>query len=699
MKYSKPTDRLEKTTYAPFSLPIDRPVALYYRQSSDAQIGNYSTSMQIEDLPAEFARMGWKRDQIISIDEDAGISGTTAIDERVGMSRLYDLVTTGKIGAVGCVNVDRLFRDQYLAQAGKFLEACAENRVIVVSPGTMPYAFHDPVYGDFHSRRFLDDCRAAGEFLKSHVIGRMYKAKLKKSLSGKWVGGGIPLGYAVAKEGNFVVFEPIAAVIREYFRLFVGDFEGRVLALSKHIEANGPYLPLDDPAVIKLARDMEINFYVAKNIKPKSGGHYFLTVGGLRHIFTNAMYLGYWVVKNSVMVATDRQSGEMLIDSETGKLIPIVTHEALIDHNTWFKAFNYLSRIDIFGENNPDFCPHHVTRPKTVSPKKEDRPILDGLLYFEHPITGELRRTAVSHDERKNVMYVASYSTNTNQKQLWSKKVSLVNDAVIERIRFALASTARRNKAADAIENDRNEYETERTNLIKHIEHDDRNLRNLTAEIANEDNPEIRRYYKDQFAEILSDKQRLERKVVNLDKEATKPMNLQAFREKFYGWWTEWDNLSIDERKTVVKLLLDRVVAHIDGSNFVLTLVFNDGCTDTAIVPRWHGGWTNEENEALKELVAVGADQVEVCQAFPEKTWNAIHHHMRYQNLGVGYLAMQDKPIRKNETFEEFKDRAPTPTSDKHCSQPYESESRGATLNLAALLNNIPASIALKIGV
>jgi hypothetical protein len=42
---------------------------------------------------------------------DAGISGTTKIDERPGMSKLFALINQKAIGAVACQDEDRLFRD------------------------------------------------------------------------------------------------------------------------------------------------------------------------------------------------------------------------------------------------------------------------------------------------------------------------------------------------------------------------------------------------------------------------------------------------------------------------------------------------------------------------------------------------------------------------------------------------------------
>lgn len=58
-------------------LPTDQPIACYYRQSTLAQVGNISTTIQI-DLVEDMKKRGWHEDLIYPINADEGVSGTTA---------------------------------------------------------------------------------------------------------------------------------------------------------------------------------------------------------------------------------------------------------------------------------------------------------------------------------------------------------------------------------------------------------------------------------------------------------------------------------------------------------------------------------------------------------------------------------------------------------------------------------------------
>src|SRR5260221_13934415 len=95
-KYTKPVTIEAISVGNATTLPVDEPIAVYYRQSTDGQIGNVSTTIQTVDMISYLKARGWKADQIIMLDMDAGISGATKIDERPGMRTLFELITERK---------------------------------------------------------------------------------------------------------------------------------------------------------------------------------------------------------------------------------------------------------------------------------------------------------------------------------------------------------------------------------------------------------------------------------------------------------------------------------------------------------------------------------------------------------------------------------------------------------------------------
>jgi DNA invertase Pin-like site-specific DNA recombinase len=246
----------------PGMLPVDRAVAVYYRQSSMKQVGNISTDMQQIDLPRYVDSLGWSEDEIILIDEDEGVSGAKRIDERKGMSRLFDLIITGKIGTVVVQAEDRLFRDETQIQVNVFIDACVKNNVRVITP-YFKYNFADKHEGPYHRLLFRMRAEQAADFLNSYVRGRLYAAKERMVMQGMWMGGNINLGYMVDDRKTLPSaipnpnwrkdqpFEPCAAVVVKIFETFV-MLGGNQRATLRYLYNNGPHFPdFDNPDLLR----------------------------------------------------------------------------------------------------------------------------------------------------------------------------------------------------------------------------------------------------------------------------------------------------------------------------------------------------------------------------------------------------------------------------------------------------------------
>jgi DNA invertase Pin-like site-specific DNA recombinase len=90
---------------------LARDAALYIRQSSLHQLrdNRESTARQYQ-LHDRLLALGWRRDQIVIIDEDLGVSGSGSV-ERDGFRRLLKLVTDHEVGIVLGLEMSRLARN------------------------------------------------------------------------------------------------------------------------------------------------------------------------------------------------------------------------------------------------------------------------------------------------------------------------------------------------------------------------------------------------------------------------------------------------------------------------------------------------------------------------------------------------------------------------------------------------------------
>ena len=101
----------------------DRHAVVYVRQSTLRQVEQNRESMRLQDGLADRAgRLGWRRDQVVVIDDDLGRSGASTSD-RPGFQRLVAEVSLGHVGLVLGIEVSRLARS--CRDWHQLLEMCA----------------------------------------------------------------------------------------------------------------------------------------------------------------------------------------------------------------------------------------------------------------------------------------------------------------------------------------------------------------------------------------------------------------------------------------------------------------------------------------------------------------------------------------------------------------------------------------------
>lgn len=86
----------------------DRITIVYIRQSTLQQVERHSESTKLQYAPVGKAcDMGWPKEQVVVIDDDLGISGTSA-EGRPGFQRLVAEVSLDHVGIILGIEMSRL---------------------------------------------------------------------------------------------------------------------------------------------------------------------------------------------------------------------------------------------------------------------------------------------------------------------------------------------------------------------------------------------------------------------------------------------------------------------------------------------------------------------------------------------------------------------------------------------------------------
>jgi site-specific DNA recombinase len=171
--------------------PSAKRAALYKRVSSQAQVRDgYSLEFQEEIMRAYCERDGLT---VVEVYEDGGRTGSNT--QREGLQRLVHDAKARKFDLVLIFRVDRFSREPldllYLVHQLNLLGIALKSVTEAVDAS-------DPA-----GELMLTILGAIGKFVRANIIQNAMLGKKKRAQYGRYTGGGVPFGYAVAEDGRY----------------------------------------------------------------------------------------------------------------------------------------------------------------------------------------------------------------------------------------------------------------------------------------------------------------------------------------------------------------------------------------------------------------------------------------------------------------------------------------------------------------
>lgn len=191
-----------------------RAAYVYVRQSTPGQVEHNRESTARQYALADRAcQLGWTKEQVVVIDEDLGLSGSSTL-KRSGFARLISDVALAHVGIVLGLEVSRLARNN--ADWYRLLELCGITDTLI---GDNDGVYHPALFND----RLLLGLKGTMSEAELHII----RARLDGGIRNKAARGelrrGLPVGFVWGEQDGEVLFHPDEAVtgaIRTVFERF-----------------------------------------------------------------------------------------------------------------------------------------------------------------------------------------------------------------------------------------------------------------------------------------------------------------------------------------------------------------------------------------------------------------------------------------------------------------------------------------------
>jgi DNA invertase Pin-like site-specific DNA recombinase len=154
--------------------------------------------------------LGWSKEQIVIIDEDLGLSGSST-DKRSGFTGMISQVALGQAGIILGLEVSRLARNN--ADWYRLLELCGVTDTLI---GDNDGVYHPALFND----RLLLGLKGTMSEAELHII----RARLDGGIRNKAAGGelrrGLPAGFVWGEADGEVLFHPDEAVTGAIYAVF-----------------------------------------------------------------------------------------------------------------------------------------------------------------------------------------------------------------------------------------------------------------------------------------------------------------------------------------------------------------------------------------------------------------------------------------------------------------------------------------------
>jgi DNA invertase Pin-like site-specific DNA recombinase len=523
----------------------ERTAMVYIRQSTPQQVERHQESTRLQYALVDRAfQFGWARESIVVIDDDLGRSGAS-IEGRLGFQRLVAEVGLGHVGLVLGVEMSRLARS--CRDWHQLLEICALFDTLIADADGV----YDPAsYND----RLLLGLKGTMSEAELHILkARMLEGKRAKARRGE-LGKPVPMGYVRRASGE-VAFDPdeqAQTTIRLVFDLFERFRTGG--KVMRYLVDYGIRMPVRVPGG---PRKGELEWHRVNRVS-------------LYNLLTNPIYAGAYVYGAR---STDRRRQKPGRPSAGRRSFRIEDVDVFLpDRIPAYISWEQYQRNQAQLRSN---------KAALTGVARAGQALLSGLMICgrcglrmmaQYNNNGALARYAC-------IRMACDYAEPICQTLKAAPVDALVTRLVLQALEPAALETSVR--AASDLAREREALERQWQHRVERARYEAERTRRQYDAVEPE-NRLVARTLERQWEQALAEQTRLEDAHERFQREqpqALSPAEIAAIRFLATDVPALWQSATQEERQTIVRLLLERVLIEVI-----------DGSEQVRVECHWHGG-------------------------------------------------------------------------------------------------------------
>ncbi len=222
-------------------------------------------------------------------------------------------------------------------------------------------------------------------------------------------------------------------------------------------------------------------------------------------------------------------------------------------------------------------------------------------------------------------------------------------------------------------------FEAQRSRWQGMIEASEKDLADIVKRLDTLTNADLIRFQEASYQKVKHNISTYQAELTRIDALEADHAKRVEVRTRLFELTKDYRGLSLEDKRLVLQLCVERVEARRDDNDLTITVVYRGGKTQSRTIGLKPDGWTKAELSTLTTMMDENRTSLQIAGMLSGRTWQALVFQAR--RITGRTLSKRKVPLAVKETFLDYLNRAPVGYPEAY----YETLAQGPEALLALL--------------